>query len=313
MITRRMPLQRALRGTLTAAAVLAGACDRGHHEAPAPPAPTAQTQAGCQLPQLPLRVPGGKRVVAIGDIHGDLGAARDALRTAGVVDASDHWSGGDTIVVQAGDVLDRGDDESKILALLDRLDGEARAKGGAVIELLGNHELMNSAHDFRYVTPGGMHDFDGDREHELGPAGVWAKKLAHHNVIAIVGDTVISHAGVLPAWVDRLDQVNVEARCWLDGQANDPPSALTSDDSPVWTRAWGGDDADCAQLKIVLDKLGAKRMVVAHTVQKAGVSSACDGALWRIDVGLARLYGGPIQVLELGDSPKVLTGTRTGS
>jgi hypothetical protein len=272
-----------------------------------------QAQAGCQLPAIPLKVPGGARVVAIGDLHGDLGAARDSLRTAGVLDGSDHWSGGDTIVVQVGDVLDRGDGESQILALLDRLEGEAREKGGALIELLGNHELMNSAHDFRYVTPGGMRDFDGDREHELGPAGVWAKKLARHNVVAIVGDTVISHAGVLPAWVDRLDQVNLEARCWLDGQANDLPSALTSDDSPVWTRAWGGDDVDCAQLKTVLDRLGAKRMVVAHTVQQAGITSACDGALWRIDVGLAKLYGGPIQVLELGEVPKILTGTRTGS
>jgi len=252
-------------------------------------------------------------VVAIGDLHGDLAAARAALHAAGVIDASDHWSGGDTVVVQAGDVLDRGDDESKILALLDRLDAEAPAKGGALIELLGNHELMNSAHDFRYVTEGGMHDFDGDREHELGPAGVWAKKLAHHNVIAIVGDTVISHAGVLPAWADRLDQVNLDARCWLDGQAGELPSALTSDDSPVWTRAYGGDDVDCAQLKSVLAKLGAKRMVVGHTVQKQGITSACDGALWRIDVGLAKLYGGPIQVLELGEPPKVLTGTRTGS
>jgi len=51
-------------------------------------------------------------------------------------------------------------------------------------------------------------------------------------------------------------------------------------------------------------------MVVAHTVQEHGITSACDGKLWRIDVGLAKLYGGPIEVLELGDPPKVLRGTR---
>jgi hypothetical protein len=43
-------------------------------------------------------------------------------------------------------------------------------------------------------------------------------------------------------------------------------------------------------------------MVVAHTVQEHGITSACDDKLWRIDVGLAKLYGGPIEVLELDAS-----------
>jgi hypothetical protein len=55
-----------------------------------------------------------------------------------------------------------------------------------------------------------------------------------------------------------------------------------------------------------------KRMVVGHTVQKQGINAACDGSVWRIDVGLAKLYDGPIEVLELavGAEPKVLKGTR---
>ena len=312
-----MPLERRLRGALTGAVILAAACDRGHHEVPPPapiaaPAPAAAPKA-CTLAALPLEVKPTGRVVAVGDLHGDLGAARDVLRAAGVLDESGHWSGGTTTLVQTGDVLDRGDGESQILALLDRLAAEAPRSGGQVVQLLGNHELMNGAHDFRYVTPGGMHDFDGDREHELGPAGVWAKKLAHHNVVAIVGDTVFSHAGVLPAWADALDRVNLDARCWLDGQGAEPPPALTSDESPVWTRAWGGDAVDCAQLHEALAALGAKRMVVGHTVQPSGINAQCDGALWRIDVGMSKVYGGPIQALELGAPPKVLTGARTGS
>ena len=287
------------------------ACDR-HHDAPAPApppaAPAPAAPASCSLAPLPLRVPAGKRTVAIGDFHGDLSAARLALRAAGAIDAEDRWIGGELTIVQLGDVLDRGDDESRILELLERLDRDARAAGGGggIVQLLGNHELMNAAHDFRYVTPGGARDFGGDREHVLGPGGAWGKRLAAHDIVAIVGDTVLSHAGVLPAWVDRLDAINLEARCWLDGQTPGPASALTSDDSPVWTRAWGGPDADCQVLDAVLAKLGARRMVVAHTVQPHGITSACDGKLWRIDVGLAALYGGPIHVLELGDPPKIL-------
>jgi hypothetical protein len=301
------------------------ACDRGHPQsgttqAPPPPTPAQpsprEPAKSCTLAPIPAKVAGNpKRIVAVGDLHGDLGATRAALKAAGAIDANDTWIGGELVVVQTGDILDRGDDESAIIELLDKLAGEAKATGGALIYLLGNHELMNAAADFRYVTPGGMKDFGGDREHALGPGGAWAKRLAQHNVIAIVGDTVFSHAGVLPDWVSHIDDTNLSSRCWLDGQAREPAAALTSDDSPVWNREYGiPDKADCAALKGVLDKLGVKRMVVGHTVQEHGITSACDGALWRIDVGLAKLYGGPIEVLSIEDatnqSPKVVTGSR---
>ena len=292
-------------------------CDRGHREQSAPlqtpskPAPATT----CTLAPIPTRVPiAPKRLVAIGDLHGDLSATRAALRAAGAIDAADHWIGGELVIVQTGDVLDRGDDESAILELLERLDRDARKAGGAVIQLLGNHELMNAAGDFRYVTPGGMRDFGGDRTHALGPGGSWAKRLAAHNVVAIVGDNVLSHAGVIGDWVTHVDELNLASRCWLDGQAGDahqPTAVLAAEDSPVWTRDYGiADRVDCAALHQVLAHLGAKRMIVGHTVQEKGITSACDGALWRIDVGLAKLYNGPIEVLELGDTPRVVRGER---
>lgn len=296
--------------------VFATACDRGAPvPAPTPqPAPEpAPKPAGCTLAPIALRVPMPKRAVAIGDLHGDFAAARSALRAAGAIDASDKWIGGDMTIVQTGDILDRGDGESLILDLFAKLAVDARAAGGQVIQLLGNHELMNAALDLRYVTPEGARDFGGDRKHVLAPGGTWAKKLATHNAIAIVGDTVLSHAGITPEWVTHLDDANEHARCWLDGQeggSQDPTQLLAAENSPVWTRVWGSDPVDCAVLQDVLDKLKVKRMVVAHTPQRAGITSACDGKLWRIDVGLSKFYGGPIQVLELGDSPKILDGTR---
>ena len=56
-----------------------------------------------------------QRIVAFGDVHGDLEAARGALRLAGAIDEQDRWIGGDLIVVQTGDQLDRGDQEQAIL------------------------------------------------------------------------------------------------------------------------------------------------------------------------------------------------------
>lgn len=273
--------------------------------------------AACNLAALPLRRQQPKRVIAIGDIHGDLSAARAALRAGGVIDENDKWIGKDTVVVQTGDVLDRGDDEQAILDLLFELEGEAKAQDGEVIMLLGNHELMNAAADFRYVTAGAMHDFDEvakDRVAALGPGGPYAKLLAKHDVIAIVGDTIYSHAGIVGEFVTQVDAINMSSRCWLDGQAGtlrEIPIAMQSEESPVWTRVYGLDPVDCVTAKKALDALGVKRMVVAHTVQEKGMNAVCDGTVWRIDVGLAKIYNGPIQVLEITDGvAKILSGSR---
>jgi hypothetical protein len=280
------------------------ACENKHDAAPAPPPRTPS----CNLAALPLRLPAPKRLVAIGDLHGDLGGARAALRAAGAINLDDRWTGGDLVVVQTGDVLDRGDDEHKILELLARLDGEAKQAGGAIVQLIGNHELMNAAHDYRYVTPG--QDFGADRDKALAPGGAWAKQFAQHDVVQIVGDTVFSHAGVVGDWATHVDDVNASSRCWLDGQTAGQPDALTHDDSPVWTRELADPNVDCKRVDAALAALGVKRMVVGHTVQKH-VTSLCGGKLWLIDVGLAKLYDGPIEVLEIaGDQARVVEGHR---
>ncbi|XP_072975231.1 shewanella-like protein phosphatase 1 [Typha angustifolia] len=98
----------------------------------------------------------GRRIVAVGDLHGDLAQTRSALEMAGVLSSSGHalWTGGDTILVQLGDILDRGEDEIAILSLLKSLNLQAKSKGGAVFQVNGNHETMNVEGDFRYVDPG---------------------------------------------------------------------------------------------------------------------------------------------------------------
>ncbi len=93
-----------------------------------------------------------ERVVAVGDVHGAYDGFVDTLRAAEVVDARARWAGGRAILVQTGDVLDRGSDSRKILDLLRRLEREAIDDGGRVYVLLGNHELMRLVLDWRYVS-----------------------------------------------------------------------------------------------------------------------------------------------------------------
>ena len=95
-----------------------------------------------------------QRIVAIGDLHGDFEAWQAIARSAGLIDDRGRWSGGATILVQTGDIVDRGPASRGILDQLMRLQRESPRRGGQVIVLTGNHEAMNLTGDLRYVHPG---------------------------------------------------------------------------------------------------------------------------------------------------------------
>lgn len=103
------------------------------------------------------------RIVAVGDLHGDYPAYHAILRAAGLVDARDRWTGGRTVFVQLGDVVDRGPDSLKIIRHLMRLQRQAARAGGRVVVLVGNHEAMNVTGDLRYVHPGEFAAFADSR------------------------------------------------------------------------------------------------------------------------------------------------------
>jgi len=97
---------------------------------------------------------GVARIVVIADLEGDYEKFTDMLRTAGLIDARNRWTGGQTHLVQLGDIPDRGPNSRMIMDLLMRLEPEAQRAGGRVHALIGNHEAMNVYGDLRYVHPG---------------------------------------------------------------------------------------------------------------------------------------------------------------
>ena len=266
------------------------------------------------------RHPSPTRIIAFGDIHGDYEALCAALRLGGAIDEEARWSGGDLWVVHTGDYLDRGDGEVQIMALLDRLEEEASRAGGRVIVLNANHELLNVDWIFRYVTAAGFaafRDMDGldlthpkvaavtgERRHRAAafmPGGPVARRLALRSIYSIVGDTVFVHAGISPDHVIYgLERINREMRSWMLGARAECPKVLKGSRAPVWMRDYSRTDgpADCEQLSRALTLLGVNRMVVGHTVQEH-INSACEGRVWRIDTGMSRHYGGPVEVLEI--------------
>jgi hypothetical protein len=281
----------------------------------------AGVAAGARAEDGLVRLPAAGRIVALGDWHGDLEAARRGLRLAGAIDGSDRWCGGDLVVVQTGDQLDRGGDEQAILELLARLGEEAAAAGGAVRFLLGNHELMNVKGDFRYVTEAGWRDFadagvtvdpadsalaalpeeQRPRAAAFRPGGPWAERLAAGSVALVVGRTVFVHGGLLPTHLEYgLDRLERETHAWLLGEGPEPP-LLRQSDTPVWARHYSDDPDpdDCDLLGGVLDRLDCDRMVVGHTVQEGGITPRCGERVWCIDTGASARYGGPVQALEI--------------
>jgi len=72
------------------------------------------------------------------------------------------WIGNNTILVQCGDVLDRGSEELACYQILAQLSHQAEAHGGKVICLYGNHEALNAMGLFKYATT------DAEYEHVMG-------------------------------------------------------------------------------------------------------------------------------------------------
>src|SRR5690606_13223648 len=218
------------------------------------------------------------------------------------------------------------------LELLAKIQREAAEAGGALHILNGNHEFMNALGDLRYVTPGGLADFEDAPGVDPGaaelaplmaqvpeqararvaafwPGQPWARELGKRNVAVVVGDSVFVHGGITPAWAGQIKSFNEQARAWLTGERSEPPEAVIDPEGPVWSRHYSDnpDQADCALLGQALETIGVKRMVVGHTVHTEGIRSACDDRVWMVDVGMAAHYGGPVEVLEIrGEQISVL-------
>ncbi len=122
------------------------------------------------------------RVVAIGDVHGAYTEFVSILLRMGLIDQNQRWAGGKAILVQVGDVLDRGPRVRECLDLLMQLEGQAEKQRGKVVALLGNHETMNIMGDLRYVSGDGYRSFatDGSEEVRAREYANYLKFLAAH-------------------------------------------------------------------------------------------------------------------------------------
>lgn len=258
-----------------------------------------------------------------------------------------EWIGGETHVVQVGDQIDRcrpnenytcehpkaielGKDEDsdiKILKLFTNLHEQAVKVGGAVISLLGNHELLNALGEVQYVSFKGLADIlkkykvkgiefkNGEeaRKHAFKPGNEYGKFLGcTRNATVIIGSNLFVHAGIIDKLVNELqftgyldlDHVNILIKKWLLGliQTNKVSHLIRSNDSMFWTRILGSipsgvpvDYPSCSDnMSKVLKLFNVDKMIIGHTPQSflfnKDINGTCGDKIWRVDNGCSSAF-----------------------
>jgi len=294
----------------------------------------------------PPILPAQRRIIAIGDLHGDFDLTLRALKLAKVIDDNHNWIGEDTVVVQVGDQLDNcrpfpgkicddpesdvvsiysGDDtpeDIKVLEFFTILNFKAQEKGGKVISLLGNHEILNVMGKMDYVSYGDIQKFknykDNDktfdkpkdaRIHAFKPGNKYAKEMACSRLPAIIiGSFIFVHAGFIGQFMDKVNiksrndlyRISYIMRKWLLNiiDKDNVVNILTSSPSSLfWDRVLGSIPTNMSNehpackkyLAKALEIFQVNNMVIGHTPQSfksnEGINSTCDNKLWRIDFG----------------------------
>jgi hypothetical protein len=305
----------------------------------------------------PCDIQTDERVVAVGDVHGAYDQLVDILRTAGLVDRRNRWIGGRAILIQTGDVLDRGADSRKAVDLLRQLERDAQRAGGRVFPLLGNHEFMRLVGDWRYVSPeefeafermdsmerrealferslaAAMHraSMEGRRLDEAAyreqfmkdippgyiemrlafdPKGDYGKWIRTQIAAVKVNGVLFLHGGiseeVAALGCDGINDAIRKDLMAVPIPAEQVPSLLSSSETgPLWYRGLATEPEDVFEptLTAILDRVGARAIVVGHTPVASGrIATRFGGRVVLIDTGMLNgpsYPGGMPSALEL--------------
>lgn len=265
------------------------------------------------------------RIVVLGDLHGDWKATILSLKKAKLIDNNLKWIGGNAILVQLGDQVDRcrldrgpchmknatlNDEASdmKILKFFTKLHENASKKGGAVYSILGNHEVMNVDGDFRYVSHKNLMEFSKDgsiedgiknRKEEFKPGNEIANFLACTRKTALViGSNLFIHAGIVPqiALKYNVNDINRIIALYLFDELKDSNKysdlLINAKTSPYWTRLLG--NLNRVNNKEYIDK-------VCDNVFKKGVLSNLLGE--EENHSIERIF--------IGHTPQLMKGINT--
>lgn len=268
-----------------------------------------------------------KKLVAVGDIHGDVEALISILKARRLIEwdgANWKWIGDKAHVVLVGDLVDRGPDSRAVLDFLYDMEAQAEEKGGKIHPLIGNHELMLLTGDDRYLSPTDKERFKRfDPKHGFVEAlrsasSPYGRDLRNRNSMVKIGDTLFVHAGLGKSLVksmslEQMDTVNREVREWISAyqkahaEGKRPPrqsgelKRYLGNEGPFWTRAMAEGRVAKTDIKALLDTMKIKRVVIGHTFDenRPWIRERYDARVINLDTGNSREMEGVLSAIEI--------------
>ena len=248
-----------------------------------------------------------KRIIVIGDVHGDIRRFKNILVHANIINNDLEWIAEppETIIIQLGDQIDslnRTTTEDwevlkdyEMIYFTDNLNLIARAKGGYCISLIGNHELMNVIGDFSYVSKNSSSDI---RQQLFKPKGSLALILAKRPLIFKIGDLIFCHAKLDIEHLNILKKHNKDIfyinQIWKNYLENEKlniedkeiiDSVIIGSSGLLWNRKENNKNIT----SILFKELGVSYMFLGHTSYDKILLK--DNQIWYCDTGLSRAFG----------------------
>lgn len=249
-----------------------------------------------------------ERIIIIGDIHGDLKRFKNILINAKIINNNLEWIAEpqNTIVIQLGDQIDSINrsnevinwevlEDTDMIYFTNTLNNIAISKGGKVISLIGNHELMNTQGNFTYVS---KKSFKDTRLLDYYPNGNLSTILSKRPVVLKIGKLFFCHAGLKKFHLDLLKSYNKDIsyvnilwkKYMLKELSNQEDielfdKLLMDNNGILWNR-----ELDTKNDNIyTLNEVQCIYMFIGHnTVEKV---SLLNDTTWFVDTGISRAYG----------------------
>ena len=239
---------------------------------------------------------GVKKMLVISDIEGNFAALRKLLQGNGVIDKDFNWTFEKNHLVFTGDFMDRGAMVTEVLWLIYSLEEKAKAAGGYVHFILGNHEIMNMSGDVRYVQERYIQHaamLNKPYMQLFGPDSEIGRWLATKNIAEKVGDILFTHGGI-SSYVNNLQiplkEINEISRPFYTDTTyqykDNRLDVLYSDFGPFWYRGYYKDipKASKAQIDSTLDFYNIHHIATGHTIVAENISSLYKGRIINTDV-----------------------------
>ena len=235
------------------------------------------------------------KMLILSDIEGNFEAFRKLLQANHVIDDDFNWTFEKNHLVLIGDFVDRGTMVTEVLWLIYSLEEKAKAAGGYVHYILGNHEIMNMSNDLRYVQQRYLRNAALMKKSYMqlfGPDAEIGRWLATKNVTERIGDILFMHGGI-SQYVNMmnipLNELNDIVRpFYTDTTYNYSDKRLNilySDFSPFWYRGYyTAPKATMAQIDSTLNIYGVRYITTGHTIVANEIRSFYDGKLFDTDV-----------------------------